>query len=141
MATLNLPTPLAVVPKPGARFSFFLQGPGGRNVALLWGVGEAEQMALAVNFHDRLVAAVRTAVNRIDAPHFNTKRKYAIRDDLNALLRELDGGAAVFDLMHEWGVLLNGKVVDNVTAPTEAEALRLAHGSYGAQARVFNLSE
>ena len=39
--------------------------------------------------YPRLVAALKSVVNSINAPYFNAARKYSIRDGVSALLREL----------------------------------------------------
>ena len=56
-------------------------------------IGQNRGASSAYDLPIKLVKHLENIVAAIDAPHFDTKRKYAIRDTTRALLAELEGKA------------------------------------------------
>lgn len=83
---VQLPLPLSVVKKPGARSSYFLAGPLGRNVALSWSSGEAAALVKTANAYPKLLAALarcRAALRANGAPNCEAmKESQAILTEL-----------------------------------------------------------
>ena len=61
---MKLPTPLTIVPaRRPSGIQYHLEGPQGRRIATVLSSGEADEIALRVNVHDQMVAALRRLIN------------------------------------------------------------------------------